>query len=284
MLSAAVCLVVSFVVRGAAAEGTSRATDLALADDCGAPLTKSDGSRWQCTLADDFTGTRLDRSLWIPQVGSISGTDAARACVVDGPNNIAVGGGELRLTVRKAAKPSTCHKKSTSYTSGGVMTYRTFSQQYGRIEARIKSTATNQPGLQEAFWLWPDDRVSSSTLWPAAGEIDIVETYSQYHYLAVPFLHYTWYDNGGPIPGLNTAWNCRAARGVYNTYTLTWTPDMLKIDVNGTPCLVNRSGDQAFKKPYIMALTSALGVGSNALRATTPLPATMAVDYVKVWR
>ena len=148
----------------------------------------------------------------------------------------------------------------------------------------MKNTATTAPGLQEAFWLWPDARVPSNDYWPAAGEIDVVETYSQYSYLAIPFLHYTWYDNWGPVPGTNTAWNCAASRGVWNTYTLLWDAERIEIQVNGVTCLVNSSGDSAFQKPYIIALTQALGVGSNAYTGSAPMPATSEIDYVKVWR
>jgi hypothetical protein len=72
----------------------------------------------------------------------------------------------------------------------------------------------------------------------------------------VPFLHYTPNDNGGPRPG----------------------------SVNGTPCLVNTSGDPAFQKPYIINLTQLLGTGPNAHDGQAPLPATMTVDYVRVWQ
>ena len=121
-------------------------------------------------------------------------------------------------------------------------------------------------------------------LWPEAGEIDIVETYSGNYHLAIPFLHYTWNDNGGPRPGLNTAWDCAAARGVWNTYALEWTPNRLEIFVNGKSCLVNTTGDPAFQRKYIVALTSALGVSTNRPVASTPIPARMSVDYVHVWK
>jgi beta-glucanase (GH16 family) len=172
---------------------------------------------------------------------------------------------------------------ATAHIAGGVMTHRKFGQQYGRFETRFMNTATRVPGLQEAFWLWPDDRQPSLALWPAAGEIDIVETYSQYPDHAIPFLHYTWNDNGGPVPGLNTAWNCLAQRGEYNTYTLEWTATRLEILVNGKTCLVNTSGNPAFQKPYIIALTQMMGTAGNAYDGRAPLPATMTVDYVKVW-
>jgi hypothetical protein len=82
---------------------------------------------------------------------------------------------------------------------------------------------------------------------------------------------------------VNTAY-CPAARGTYNTYTLTWTSTTLKIDVNGRTCLVNTSGNQAFKKRYIAAFTQGIGVGANRLRWNTPMPATLNVDYLRVWR
>jgi beta-glucanase (GH16 family) len=253
------------------------------ARSCGPPFSTGAGW-WACTFADNFDGRSLDRKTWTPQVHHGSGTTTAKACHVDSPETIAVEGGHLRLTVRAATTPVVCDGVPGGYVAGSVSTHRTFSQRYGRFEARVKVQPTTAPGLQEAFWLWPDDRVTSSVVWPAAGEIDIAETYSQYPTLAIPFLHYTANDNGGPRPGLNTAWNCPAARGVFNTYVLTWTPTTIRIDVNGRTCLTNTSGDPAFQKPYILAFTSALGIDSNALTPATPIPASMMVDYVRVWR
>ncbi|MGI9083665.1 MAG: glycoside hydrolase family 16 protein [Aeromicrobium sp.] len=281
-MCAAMCLAVSLLV--GCSDTSPPSEEPVRVEECGPTLRESDGREWVCTFADNFDGRRLDRTKWTPRIYHATGISTARACFTDDPRNIAVEGGELLLTVRKVNTPVVCAGAPAYYTSGSVSTYRKFSQQYGRFEARVKVAKTQAPGLKEAFWLWPDDRIFSRTRWPAAGEIDIMETYSKYHGLAVPFLHYTVNDNGGPRPGVNTAWHCQAKRGVYNTYTLTWTPTKLAIAVNGVTCLVNTSSDPAFHKPYIASLTSALGVGSNALTANTPLPATMSVDYVRVWR
>jgi beta-glucanase (GH16 family) len=223
----------------------------------------------------------------VPQTNFITGDpEGSYACYRDHPDNLAVGNGVLRLTVRKEPAPVACAHPGmapSQFTSGGVMTYHLFSQRYGRFEARLKNTATTSPGLQEAFWLWPDDRQNIPVYWPEAGEIDIIETYSQYPNHAIPFLHYTYNDNGGPIPGTNTAWDCLAARGEWNTYALEWTANRLEIFVNGRSCLVNTSGDPAFQRRYIMALTQGLGVGTNGYTATTTTPASLLVDYVRVW-
>lgn len=256
-------------------------------DACGPTLVKADGTRWSCTLADDFSDRTLDREVWRPQTHFASGVPGTHACYLDDPSVVNVANGSLNLTVRRVAEPVSCTfgslSGSTHYVAGSVSTYWLFSQQYGRFEARIRNTATTAPGLHEAFWLWPDDRVASTDLWPTAGEIDISETYSSYPSLSIPFLHYSA-DVLGPVPGLNTAWDCTAQRGVWNTYALEWTATRIEILVNGRTCLVNTSGDPAFKKPYILALTQLLGAGGNAYDGRAPLPATMNVDYVKVWK
>lgn len=256
-------------------------------DACGTILTKADGTKWACTLADDFNGTALDRTKWMPQTQFASGVQAAHACYLDDPSVINVANGSLNLSLRRVSTPVSCTfggmSGPTNYVAGSAMTYRLFSQKYGRFEARMKNTATTAPGLHEAFWLWPDDRYYDGTVWPYAGEIDISETYSSYPNLSIPFLHYSA-DVYGPVPGTNTAWNCTAYRGVWNTYTLEWTASKLEIFVNGKSCLVNTSGDPAFQKPYIIALTQLMGASGNVYDGRAPVPATTNVDYVKVWK
>jgi beta-glucanase (GH16 family) len=253
-------------------------------DACGARPLKADGTAWSCTFDDEFAGTSLNRAKWVPQTSFVSGSADAYSCYLDDPSTVNVANGTLNLTVHKVATAVSCGMPTpTNYVSGMVSTYHLFSQQYGRFEARIRNTATTGPGLHEAFWLWPDDRYASALSWPDAGEIDVSETYSYYSMLSIPFLHYSA-DAGGSQPGVNTAWDCTATRGQWTTYTLEWSATRLSILVNGKLCLSNTSADSAFAKPYIAALTQGLGEGANALTSSTPIPATMNVDYVRVWR
>lgn len=246
-------------------------------DACGKRPRKANGRYWRCTFVDRFDGDRLDRRRWFRQRRNTQ--VPGDQCQWGGPRHVAVRRGALRLTARPAPESADC-----AHVGGSVSTYHRFSQQYGRFEARVRVRRAEERGLQEAFWLWPDARFDDGTRWPAAGEIDIVETYSRHPDLAIPFLHYTWNDNGGPKPGVNTAWDCKAERGRWHVYRLLWGPDRIRIDVDGKRCLVNTSGDPAFDKRYIVALTQALGGRGNLPTAETPLPATMSVDYVKVWR
>ena len=245
---------------------------------------KADGSAWECTFVDDFNGGALDRRRWVPEVKSGHGT--VHACYVDDPRTVSVSGGALRLSIRPASPELSCPPVDglpVSYVAGSVTTWGKFAQQYGRFEARIQTPFTDQPGLHEAFWLWPAWTSEYSVwTWPEAGEIDIAETYSQYPNLAVPFLHYGA-DGWTPIPGINTAY-ADAARGQWHTYTLEWTADLLEVFVDGRSVLVNRSADPAFDKNFVLLLTQALGTLTNAPLPGSQMQSTMLVDYVKVWR
>ncbi|WP_435770121.1 glycoside hydrolase family 16 protein [Nocardioides sp. SYSU DS0651] len=255
-------------------------------DACGTRPARPDGSYYECTFVEQFAGTELDPTRWLPQ--HMAGA-AGDACYINSPETVRVADGVLRLSARPAEGDLQCPQRADgtrgSVTGGWVSTYRRWGQQYGRFEARIKVSDHATAGLHEAFWLWPDVRTASDREWPASGEIDIMETYSQYPDLVVPFLHYNEDDNGGPVDGLNTAWNCPSSRGEWHTYGLVWTADRLTITVDGKTCLVNTHGAESFRKEFIINLTQALGTGTNLYRSSSvPLPATMEVDYVKVWR
>jgi hypothetical protein len=270
---------------------TSRTRLVRGRDECGVRPRKPDGTLWSCTLAEGFGGSELDRRIWTPMKQRGRDEDSARgalACNVDDPRTVAVRSGALHLTVQRVSDDLRCPvgldliSRPGEYVSGSVTTKWKFTQKYGRFEARYKSTATRYPGLHEAFWMWPAQDLLD-LLWPAAGEIDIAETYSQYPDLVVPFLHYGRDDNGGPVPGLNTAWDCPAQRGEWNTYVLEWTADRLTISANGRLCLTNTSGAPSFRKRFFIMLTQLIGRGNNAYDGRAPLPATMKVDHVKVW-
>lgn len=255
---------------------------------CGAAVPRADGGYWQCTFADDFSGSQLDRTKWAVQRTDNSGYHAGPACFVDSPRNIRVSGGRLSLTAR-AASPFTCKSPLGDYTayatSGMVTGWQRFSQAFGRFEIRASFPSTTVAGVQSALWLWPQKEIYG--LRPNSGEIDIAEFYSVYPDRAIPYLHYTQdsYD-----PTVTNNYCMIKDPTAFHTYVAEWTTTTITITYDGVTCLrhtIDPGGDlqapQPFDQPFFVALTQALGVGTNAYSAATPLPATMQVDYVHVW-
>lgn len=274
--------------------------------DCGgdAPV-KTDGTAWVCAFDDEFDGTALDRSTWVPQTTATSsfttGPSGARACYVDDPSTIEVADGRLNLTAHATDEPFVCTNPArgnfvTQYESGEVTTRGTFSQTYGRFEVRARLPQTTVKGLQETLWLWPDDSMKYGP-WPQSGEIDFAEFYSKYFWVDNPTIHYALDPSTiNTATGVNafTTSHCYLDYTAFNTYTVEWEPGTITIRLNGTTCLVdnyvpsNVPAPAPFDQPFYLALTQGLGIvighDDNAFDPSiTPLPATLQIDYVRVW-
>ncbi|HEY5198906.1 MAG TPA: glycoside hydrolase family 16 protein [Solirubrobacteraceae bacterium] len=294
----------SWALPGAAAAPAPAAAPAANA--CGGEVlaVKPGGGAWTCTFDDEFaaaTGdpTAVNPSWWTPQLTATSafttGPAGSEACYVNTPNNISVSAGALHLTARREAAPFTCAGAfRTQYTAGMLSTYTGFNQTYGRFEVRALLPQTTASGLQETLWLWPVNDLKYGA-WPGSGEVDFSEFYSQYASLDVPYIHYDYSPstvNTTTHTNTVTAYTCQISLSRYNDYAVVWSPGSFTITINGSTCLVDdylASGGltaaQPFDQPFFIALTQALGIGTNAFNpSTTPLPATTSIDYVRVWK
>jgi beta-glucanase (GH16 family) len=276
----------------AAAEAAAAARANAAANPACADLPKSDGGTWTCTFDEEFNGTSLDKSRWLPITTAANGRADGPACWVDSPNNISVSGGTLNLTVRKEAQPFTCKSPkgdfTAQYTTGQVATYSKFAQTYGRFAVRASFPASTIAGLQSSLWLWPQNNIASGL----TGEIDIAEEYSIGADRAVPYLHYA-YDptTVNAATGTNVVTNnyCMVKDvHAFHEYVLEWTPTTMKILFDNKTCMVDHFqtlGASPFNQPFFVTLTQALGVGANSyVPGSTPLPATTRVDWVRAWK
>jgi beta-glucanase (GH16 family) len=208
-------------------------------------------------------------------------------CRVDTPQTIKVSDGTLKLTVLDTGAPFVCTSSNgdytTQYAAGAVSTGRKFSQAFGRFEIRAAMPDVTVAGLHSAIWMWPQDQ-RYGTL---SGEIDINERRTQMADRAVPTVHYS--DNG--TAGPKTAWDCVIdSPQNFHTYALEWTQTTLTFIYDGKVCLSHEwqpaglTKPKPFDEPYFLILNQDLGVLANAYDpAATPLPATMTVDYVRVW-
>jgi beta-glucanase (GH16 family) len=254
------------------------------APNCTTTPVKANGTPWVCTFVDNFDGTTLDTSKWLVQTTAASNYTIGGECYMDDPKNVSVSNGSLQLTVRKEAAPVTCGPRTSSFTGGTVNTYRKWSQTYGRFEIRAKFPTATVKGLHSALWLWPDNPVKYGA-WPASGEIDIAEMYSQYPDRVIPFIHYL------PLKLTQTNNYCTLKVDDWHTYVAEWTATTITISFDGKVCVKDTisarglAAPKPFDHPFMIALTQGLGVGGNAPDpATVQVPATTSVDYVRVWQ
>jgi beta-glucanase (GH16 family) len=238
-----------------------------------------------CTFDDEFSGTSLDRSAWTVETTDTYNFHSGPECIEDSPANESVSGGNLNLTVLRSPTPVTCgtgrYRFTADYTAGGVFT-GAFSQEYGRFEIRAKFPEANGiGGLQSALWLFPTSQTVNNYI-SGVKEIDIAEAFSNYPDLVNATVHST-----AGAPGGQRACTMPDYGAAFHTYVAEWSASSITITYDGVTCLniVAPIGVHLSADPFLVALTQPLGMGGrNGVSAATPLPATMQVDYVRVWQ
>jgi beta-glucanase (GH16 family) len=259
-------------------------------DACGVKLAKPGGGTWECTFVDDFDGTALDTGKWTTQDTARTGFKSGLTCY-RGASNIAVRSGTLLLEARDEGVPLDCDNPygafRTRYTGGLVTTRGQFSQTYGRFEVRAKLPAARFSGLHGAFWMFPLNPTYGR--WPASGEIDVAEWWSNDLTLVLPSLHFN-----GRAPATDSGWDCRVDdASSFHTYAVEWSATRIAFFIDGDACFERgwtprppQVVPQPFDHPFSMILLMGVGTlgGTNAVTAATELPATMTVDYAKAWR
>ncbi|MDF8334980.1 family 16 glycosylhydrolase [Novosphingobium cyanobacteriorum] len=184
-----------------------------------------------------------------------------------GINPFSLKDGVLTISMNKVTPEDSAKIYGYDYTSGNIDSIGSFHQTYGYFEARVKLAAGQ--GLHDAFWLLPMDGT-----WPP--ELDIVEQRGKDPTHVIGGVHSGEMSTAGlfTIPTATTE---------FHTYGLDWEPDFLTWYIDGVPVrtLPTPAG---LDKPMYMLLN--LGGGSpwaGDPDSTTPFPAQMQIDYVRVY-
>jgi beta-glucanase (GH16 family) len=213
-------------------------------------------------------------------------TDDVAPCRAATPNIFEDGNGNLVIRAIRTA--------SGTWTSGRMTTSHTEMPQYGRIEARIKLTAGE--GLWPAFWMLGSDMLSG-TWWPACGEVDIMEWAPKFTATTTSgTVHGPGYDGccGTKNAQFTFPNGGRIDDGSFHTYGVIWSENKLQLYRDDpaqifftlTAADIPPDKQWAFNQPFFLLLN--LAVGGNFPKQgpdeTTPSPADMLVDYVRVYR
>ena len=156
----------------------------------------------------------------------------------------------------------------------------------GRFEVRARFPA--EFGLWPAIWMLPTDQAFGP--WPNSGEIDIVEAIGRSPDHVVGTAHWLGPDGAQMANG----WHVGGGEYIadWHTYTFDWSPDRLTWSVDGivyhevTDWNSVVGGARApFDQRFHLVLSLAVGGGwPQAPNAMTTFPATMEVDWVRVYR
>ena len=265
------------VVPGAGSTGVAAATTTPPTCQGATPLGMS--GNWNCTFDDEFSGTSLNTSLWQPQLTATSAYTAGADCYVNNPNTISESGGYLNLSAVKVPANTPClGAYKPIYQTGMVTTRSLFTQTYGAFEVNAKVPSTTIQGIQEVFWLYPQNLTYGK--WPASGEIDFAQLFSKLPGYDVPDVHYNYSSSDSHSYAI-----CNMNQSQFNTYGVQWTPTTLTFYVNGVDCASDTwlNGPAPFNEPFMIALTEALGPNGNEPTSSTPFPDTTQIDWVRAW-
>jgi beta-glucanase (GH16 family) len=258
-----------------------------------APQTAS--AQWTLVWSDEFNGangTAPDPAKWTYDTGGggwgngelqtycAAGSNTA-PCSAANPNAYQSGG---QLVIR-------ARNSGGAWTSARLKTQGVAQFQYGRIEARLKLPVG--AGLWPAFWMLGTD--IGSVGWPQCGEQDVMEWVNQYGPSTTSStIHGPGYSGGGGIGSSFTFPNGGRTDTDFHVYGVVWSPnrmDFYRDDVNGpfftvTPSSIPGGTQWVYNHPFFLLLNLAIGGGGfpGNTNASTPNPALMLVDYVRVYQ
>lgn len=252
-----------------------------------------EGQTWRLSWGDEFNGRageRVDAAKWSAEVGG-SGwgnkefefyTDRAKNAHTDGRGSLVI------KAFRETLPPNfACWYGPCLYTSARLTTKNTFSQAYGRFEARIK--IPQGQGIWPAFWLLGKN--IGEVGWPACGEIDIMENIGREPSTVYGTLHGPGFSAGKAVGASYALPNKGRFADAYHVYAVEWEPDAIRWYVDGrlyqtrTRADLPDGGRWVYDRPFFIILNLAVGgTWPGDPDAGTPFPQTMLIDYVRVYR
>jgi beta-glucanase (GH16 family) len=280
---------------------------------CGLIAGGNADSQWKLTWSDEFDGDKVDPAKWDFDIGNgFFNYDANQWIHGWGNNelqyytkeadNAFVKDGMLHIRVRKESL------HGFGYTSARLKTQKRdrsplFNQRYGKFEFRAKLPTGK--GIWPALWMLPQDDKHGP--WAASGEIDVMEARGQEPNKVLGTLHYGGRWPANSHSGKDYIFPEKATFAEFHTYAVEWEPGEIRWLVDGkeyqkqsfwwstskTDGAKGRKpaneGDlnpwpAPFDQPFYLVMNVA--VGGNFLGnpdRTTPFPAEMVVDYVRVY-
>lgn len=179
--------------------------------------------------------------------------------------------------------------ENNEYTSAKLTTYGKKPVQYGKIEVRAKLPVGK--GTWPAIWMLPETIQTNKESWPLCGEIDIMEHVGRDQGMVHTSLHSALYNHVKKtqvthferIPGVSQE---------FHRYGIEWTEEYIRFLIDDKLFFESRKGQDGhvttnegwpFDKPYYLILNLAVGGDWGGEVDDSIFPATLQVDYVRIY-
>lgn len=240
---------------------------------CGSCI-EPDPVNWELFWSDEFDGNTLDQTNWTYEFGASGWGNNEWQFYTSNPSNSIVANGSLSIIAQEQ------QFNGANYTSARIITKDKFEVQYGKVEARIKLPMGQ--GIWPAFWMLGAN--ISEVSWPQCGEIDIMEhinnemeTHGTVHWNNFGSHNYV----GSSTPLDPTEWH---------VYGVIWDDEKIQFYVDEVfyyqfDYSTSNNSQPIFTKPFFLLLNVAVGGNWPGYPDnTTVFPATMEIDYVRVYK
>lgn len=242
---------------------------------------------WKLTFAQEFEGKKGDEpnpKVWSRDLGASGFGNNEWQCYTEGNKNAFLDGkGNLIIEARKE-KTTAPDGKVSDYSSARLKTELSFSQAYGRFEARLKMPKGK--GIWPAFWMLGSNHREVG--WPRCGEIDIMEYLGHEVDTTHGTIHGPGYSGAGGV-SKGTKHSAPLTDG-FHVYAVEWEPEEIrwylddKLFHTFKPNSIGIN-DWVFDKPQFIILN--LAVGGNwpgYPDEHTTFPQQYIIDYVRAYK
>lgn len=231
---------------------------------------------------EEFTGTALDEQSWTYELG-------------DGCPNCGWGNNELQFYQREnilmdkgvlviQAKKERAGTKD--YTSSRIITKGKREFQYGRMD--IRAALPGGRGLWPAIWMLGSN--IDKTSWPACGEIDIMELTGDKPSRIIGTAHFGTTTAQHQFRTAATFLSTGTFADAFHVFSIVWEKDRIRWLLDDVPYFeltpANLNGQPyPFNQPFFFIINVAVGGNlPGSPNATTVFPASMIVDYIRVFQ
>ncbi len=223
--------------------------------------------------ADEFnTDGAPDPTKWGYDLGTGSGGwgNSELEYYTNRSQNVTVQGGVLKITAIKDSY------SGSAYTSTRLLSLNKFAFKYGRVDIRAKLPAG--VGTWPAAWMLGTDLATA--IWPACGEIDIMEHRGSELNKIFGTLHYPGRSGGNADGSTKVISN---ATTEFHVYSLDWTAALIRIYVDDQliHTVVNTSSIP-FNHDFFFIINLAMGGTFGGSVDPAFVNATLEVDYIRV--